>query len=478
MHVAQTGTGDPREDEVPAVMPLGASPFAHLARRLDECRTLDDVVEVAVTLAVDLLPATRASVGRIEQDTCRTLATEPEPTDARSLWLTRRSLRADERPAMRRLLRTRESWTAHVTRPDGTLGEPGDPTLGDAVEVATLRDLGLSSSLATPLVVNGVVWGQLSALRGDDLPPFDDEDVARAEVAAALMSGAIARVDLGEQIRHLVADDPLTGLANRRIADDAAAAALESGYETCIVMCDVDGLKRVNDELGHDVGDDLLRSVADVIRRVADALPGTTAARIGGDEFSLVTVDHTRATVAETMHAIVSAFPLPHGAAISYGISSTAVTGAVSARHLFRRADAAQYRAKRARARARANLAPAGADPTVTAERVLVAGNNAIAAAQPAVVPRLCALAAAATQTLGGSAWAVLMRQSGAGPDEQPSAVARGGSPTEPGADSALLSVSHEQWVLEVGASATAAQGDVVTTALQALAVVAVLGAS
>ncbi|GEP70800.1 GGDEF domain-containing protein [Cellulomonas soli] len=476
--MSTTGPDDSPEDDVPAARPLGASAFALLAHRLDECRTLEDVVEVAVVQSVALLPAARASIGRIEQDTCRTLATEPEATDARSLWLTRRSLRADERPAMRRLLRHRESWTAHVAHPDGTPARRDDPSLGDPVEVATLRDLGLTSSLGTPLVVNGTVWGQLSALRGPDLPPFDEEDVARAEVAAALVSGAIARVDLGEQIRHLVADDPLTGLANRRIADDAADAALESGFETCIVMCDVDGLKRVNDELGHDVGDDLLRSVADVIRRVADALPGTTAARIGGDEFSLVTVKHTRADVAETMHAIVSAFPLPHGAAISYGISSTAVTGAVSARHLFRRADAAQYRAKRARARARANLAPAGADPAVTAERVLVSGANAIAAAQPSAVPRLCALAAVATQTLGGSAWAVLMRRPDAAFDDQASAVARGGSPTEPGQDSAVLTVAHERWVLEVGASSTAAQGEVVTTALQALAAVAVIGAS
>ncbi|MCB2508734.1 GGDEF domain-containing protein, partial [Listeria monocytogenes] len=75
--------------------------------------------------------------------------------------------------------------------------------------------------------------------------------------------------------------------------------ALASGGETCIVMCDVDGLKRVNDELGHDAGDDLLRAVADVLRRISEALPGATAARLGGDEFCVITSGHPLATVLE-----------------------------------------------------------------------------------------------------------------------------------------------------------------------------------
>ena len=320
------------------------------------------------------------------------------------------------------------------------------------------------------------MWGQLYAVRARPGPPFRVDDVARAEVLAALVAGAVARVDLEAQVRHLVADDPLTGLANRRIADAEAEAALESGHETCIVMCDVDGLKRVNDELGHDTGDDLLRSVADVLGRAAAALPGSTAARIGGDEFCLVTVGRRRAEVADVMAATIAAFPLPHGAAISYGIASTAVTGSVSARHLFRQADTAQYKAKRARARALRSMVPATADPVVTAERVLVAGTAAIVAAQSGVVPRLCAFAAAATETLGGSAWAVLTRRERRRRARRPRSPVVAARPSSAWSRPPPSSI-HDLWQVEIGMSATAATGEVVATSLDALAAVAILGA-
>ncbi|MBT0993635.1 sensor domain-containing diguanylate cyclase [Cellulomonas sp. DKR-3] len=450
----------------------GARGFAAAAHRLDRCRTLEEVVQTAAELGLELLGARRACMCRIEQDTCHVLVVEPPSTDQRHAWRLRTSYRADERPALRRLIRDRESWVAHAQDITGQPIEPGDEGAGDPIEVATLKDVGGSSSLGVPVVVNGTVWGQLFAMRepGDGL--FTVDDVARAEVIGALAAGAIARVDLEAQIRHLVADDPLTGLVNRRVADAAAEAALESGEEVCIVMCDVDGLKRVNDRLGHESGDDLLRTVADVLRRAADRLPGSTAARLGGDEFCLVVVGHHRSEVSEVMASTTADFPLPHGAAISYGLASTAVSGEVSARHLFRRADIAQYRVKRARARARKSAVPI-ADPAVTAERVVVAGAASITAAQSGIVPRLCAMAAATTETLGGSDWAVLMQRDG---DE--AAVARGGSPADTEREQTVTRVAHGTWVVEVGASASAATGQAVSTALHALVAVAVEGAS
>jgi len=447
--------------------------LALAAHRLDRCRTLDDVQQATSRMGVEVLGAARVAFCRIEQDTCRILEITPQPTDPRVLWMVRSSYRADDRPALRALISDRTSWVAHSVDLEGARVQPGDAEAGDAVEIATLEEIASDSGLAAPIIVNGAVWGQIYAVKARGGGLFTLDDVARAEVLAALAAGAVARVDLEAQVRHLVADDPLTGLANRRVADAVAEAALEGGDETCIVMCDVDGLKRVNDQMGHDAGDDLLRSVGDVLRRVADALPGTTAARIGGDEFALVTVGRKRSEVAETMSTTLAMYPLPHGAAISYGVASTAVSGPVSARQLFRRADVEQYRAKRARAR-RLKVATPTADPAVTAERVVVVGSAAIAAAQSGVVPRLCALAAAVTETMGGSAWAVLMKRG----DDDAAAVARGGSPSDLEHDQSTTRLEHGPWVVEFGVSSTAAGGDVVTSALGALTAVAVVGAS
>ncbi len=448
----------------PLVAPVaGIVEIAAAGHRLEMARDVDDVAEIAAESALEVLAASSATLCRIAQDTCRTIAAAPPSRDVREVLLTQASQRAEDRPALRSLISERASWRADVTDPQS-----------DAVEVGTLRDLGGTSALGVPVVVNGAVWGQLAALRRVAGHPFTDREVAAAEVLAGLVAGAVARVDLEGQVRHLVADDPLTGLGNRRIADAAADYALASGRETCIVMCDVDGLKRVNDELGHDVGDDLLRSVGDVLRRITEELPGSTAARIGGDEFSVVTIGHRRAQVQEAVSRIVAEFPLPHGAAISYGVASTAVTGAVPARTLFRRADAAQYRAKRARARLRQLSLPPQADPAVTAERILVSGTAALGHASTGVVARLCAVAAGAADVLGGGDWSVSGRLDGG----EPTVVARGGSPADLGSGAVRLEGAYESWSVGVGASATAATGDAVRTALHALVAVAVLGAA
>jgi len=442
----------------------GVRQLAVAAHRLDRCRTLAEVSELASTLSRDVLDAHTAAFCRIEQETCRVLAVSPG--DAERDLTKASTYRAEDRPALRRLLRDRASWVAHSPEAAGQL------EVGDEIEAEALRSLGRSSGLAAPIIVNESVWGQVYATRGAGQPLFEIDDVATAEVLASLIAGAVARVDLEDQVRHLVSDDPLTGLGNRRVADHAAQTALDGLDETCIVMCDVDGLKRVNDEHGHDAGDDLLRAVADVLRRIQDELPGTTAARLGGDEFCLVTTGLPRSAVSQTVARTLAGYPLPHGAAISWGIASTADAHADSTRTLFRRADAAQYQAKRSRARAAKALERRNAESAVTVDRLITAVVAAVVAAQTGEVTRLCALAGAAAAALGGSTWTVLRYTDGV-----PAAVARGGTPSDEPGDGQTLTVEHAPWVVQVETTAPSDTTDSLTQALQALIDVAIQGA-
>jgi len=93
-----------------------------------------------------------------------------------------------------------------------------------------------------------------------------------------------------EQVRHLAASDPLTGLANYRklldVLDTETERTLRTGRPFSVLLLDLDGLKKINDAHGHLVGSRALCRVADILRVHCRAVD--TAARYGGDEFAVV----------------------------------------------------------------------------------------------------------------------------------------------------------------------------------------------
>ncbi len=103
----------------------------------------------------------------------------------------------------------------------------------------------------------------------------------------AVVQDITVRKHLEDKLRYLSAHDPLTGLFNRLyFEEEMARLAKGRHFPMSIVVADVDGLKAVNDRLGHAVGDELLRRAAEVLR--ISFRPGDVVARIGGDEFAVL----------------------------------------------------------------------------------------------------------------------------------------------------------------------------------------------
>ncbi|MGE5417765.1 MAG: HD domain-containing phosphohydrolase [Acidobacteriota bacterium] len=152
-----------------------------------------------------------------------------------------------------------------------------------------------------------------------------------------------------EKLKYYSMYDSLTGLFNRAYFEqELSNIEINDRYPVSLILCDVDGLKLVNDTLGHYVGDALLAAVADVLRdcfRDAD-----TIARVGGDEFAIVLPECPRTVVEASYWRIQRAIANYNSSAsiplsLSLGFA-TATDNSINLLELFREADNNMYRDK------------------------------------------------------------------------------------------------------------------------------------
>ncbi|MFJ8820319.1 diguanylate cyclase domain-containing protein [Streptomyces sp. NPDC102467] len=223
--------------------------------------------------------------------------------------------------------------------------------------VAALRRRRRGCCVVAPIVLHGRAWGELYVARPLGAPVYGPGDADFATVLASVVAAGIAQTERLEEARRLAFTDALTGLANRRAVDIRLDEAVErhaaEGAVVSLVVCDLNGLKRVNDTLGHAIGDRLLERFGSVLSLCGAMLPGALAARLGGDEFCLLAVGPSADEVVRVGDEVCSrAAEMEIGEGVAVGIASTGdpIGEVRSARRLFRLADAAQYRAKALRA--------------------------------------------------------------------------------------------------------------------------------
>ena len=221
---------------------------------------------------------------------------------------------------------------------------------------------GLQSVALVPLLRNKRIIGSLNlgSVEPTRFTPSLGTDFI--EHMASIIAICLENVISNEMLKYIGLTDSLTGVYNRRYMDrrllEEISRARRQAYDISFMYIDIDHFKRVNDTVGHQGGDEVLREVAQRIKaelRLSDAL-----ARFGGEEFVVLLINadlDSAAFVAERIRAGIAASMIEVSAGVRVSItasigvacldrSDAGVTPEASAMELIAHADSALYQAK------------------------------------------------------------------------------------------------------------------------------------
>ena len=189
------------------------------------------------------------------------------------------------------------------------------------------RRVNARSMICVPLRHNGGSVGVLKVYSSEP-GQFDPVDIETLQLLSDSISAQMAHASLYELEAKESRTDPLTGLPNRRAYEERltveAARSARKQHPLALCLFDVDGLKEVNDRVGHPAGDGVLRGVAGVID---SSRLGDDAFRIGGDEFAILmpeTSAEDGTAVAKRLMADLKAARLGGGGVTaSFGVAAS-----------------------------------------------------------------------------------------------------------------------------------------------------------
>lgn len=151
-------------------------------------------------------------------------------------------------------------------------------------------DMRLTHGLTSPIIVDGENFGQLKVSYAENVPFILPEEQNLIDTVAHDLSRWFERKKAEQRISDMATHDELTGLPNRHLLQDRIQQVLEHNHrnqqQMAVLFIDLDHFKIINDSLGHDIGDLLLKEVSQ--RLVACVRKQDTVARQGGDEFIVV----------------------------------------------------------------------------------------------------------------------------------------------------------------------------------------------
>ncbi|MBI3803186.1 MAG: diguanylate cyclase [Nitrospirae bacterium] len=208
---------------------------------------------------------------------------------------------------------------------------------------------------AIPLWNEGKILGLLYV---DDFKPrfFSEKETSLLSLVSTIAATTIGKAKVLERTRLMAITDELTGLYNHRHLLQQLSSEFSRtqryGRALTLAMIDIDHFKRYNDTHGHLLGNEILRTLGDLIRK--NIRETDIAARYGGEEFSIIMPETNRTKgrlIAERLRQTIAVYPFkpaaPRGEAITISIGLASYPeNAGSSHDLIEEADRALYRAK------------------------------------------------------------------------------------------------------------------------------------
>lgn len=171
------------------------------------------------------------------------------------------------------------------------------------IEKEFLERKGVKSLLAFPLHIEEKLLGFIRLDNVITTAVWQEGDISLLRITSEIIGNALARKQTEALINHLAYYDTLTNLPNRNLLQDRLQTAMTQAKRArgivAVMILDLDSFKTINDSLGHQVGDLLLKAVAERLTRCIRE--GDTIARMGGDEFMVVLPDLNHAFNAATV---------------------------------------------------------------------------------------------------------------------------------------------------------------------------------
>jgi diguanylate cyclase (GGDEF)-like protein len=252
-------------------------------------------------------------------------------------------------PAGGRFPATQEPWS-RVISATGTIIENDLSATPDALRL--FREAG--SRLSIPLISFGQTLGVLT-LHSSEANAFRESELQSLESVADICANSIQNAHYVERVKQLAYLDGLTGIFNRRFFElrimEEIERARRYGTGMAVIMADIDQFKRLNDEFGHLLGDEVLRQVSSLFHQQLRKVD--VVCRYGGEEFAILLTQITTQqalAIAEKLRRLVETFQfpgVPRTITISAGVAAFPAHGK-SRDDMVRAADSGLYAAKQA----------------------------------------------------------------------------------------------------------------------------------